>query len=73
MSEPCPLTRWPDVDTTYIVCTKDRAIPPEWSRRAARAWLSVEPIEMDSGHSPFLSRPDHLVDTLLAAGKSPRA
>ena len=58
--EVTPLRRWPDGPAAYILCTGDRAIPPAYSRRAAREQLGVEAIEMAGGHSPFLSRPREL-------------
>lgn len=64
--EPCPLTRFPDVPTTYIVMQEDRMIRPEWSRTAARARLGVEPVELPGGHSPMLADPERLADTLIA-------
>jgi pimeloyl-ACP methyl ester carboxylesterase len=62
--EPCPLAALPDVTCTSIVCQEDRAISPAWSRRAARARLGTEAVEMDGGHSPFLSRPGELAGLL---------
>jgi len=64
MEEACPLTAWPDVPTTYIVCAHDRTITPAWQRRAAREWLGVEPIELPSGHCPNVSQPEMLADVL---------
>jgi pimeloyl-ACP methyl ester carboxylesterase len=62
--EPCPLERWPDVPSTYILCTGDRPIAPEWSRQMARQRLGVEAVELPGGHSPMLSRPRHLAEVL---------
>jgi hypothetical protein len=64
--EPCPLTRFPDVPTSYIVMRDDRMIRPEWSRTAAPARLGVEPVELPGGHSPMLANPERLADTLIA-------
>jgi pimeloyl-ACP methyl ester carboxylesterase len=67
MSEVTPLTEWPDVPCRSVVCRDDRALNPEWGRTAARARLGVEAVELDGGHSPFLTRPAelaHLIDTL---------
>jgi pimeloyl-ACP methyl ester carboxylesterase len=60
-----PLEEWPDVESQYIVCTADRALRPEWSRRRAHDWLGVEPLELPGGHSPMLSRPADLARVLL--------
>jgi pimeloyl-ACP methyl ester carboxylesterase len=64
--EVTPLLAWPDVAASYIVCAGDRAIQPEWSRRVAREWLTVEPIELPGGHCPYVSRPGALADVLGA-------
>ena len=62
--ETTPLAAMPDTPRAYIVCGRDHAIPPEWQRRAAQNELGVEPIELDSGHSPMLSCPAELADVL---------
>jgi pimeloyl-ACP methyl ester carboxylesterase len=62
--EPCPLEAWPAVETAYVLCREDHAISPRWSRRVARERLGVEPIELDGGHSPFISRPAVLAGVL---------
>jgi pimeloyl-ACP methyl ester carboxylesterase len=65
MIEKYPLTRWPEAPSSYIVCTKDRTIQPEWSRRVAKSQLGIEPIEMPGGHCPYISRPNELARALL--------
>jgi pimeloyl-ACP methyl ester carboxylesterase len=62
--EPCPLSAWPPVERAYVLCREDRAVSPDWSRRAARERLGVEPIELDGSHSPFISRPAALAAVL---------
>ena len=64
IGETTPLTAWPDVDSRSIVCRDDRAINPDWVRTAARDRLGVEAIELDGGHSPFLTRPAELAAVL---------
>jgi len=67
MSEVTPLIEWPDVACRSIVCRDDRALNPEWARMAARDRLGVDAIQIDGGHSPFLTRPAELarlIDTL---------
>lgn len=64
MEEICPLERWPDVPSTYISCRHDRTINPEWWRPIARQRLRTEPIDLDSGHSPHVSRPSELAGIL---------
>jgi len=68
MAEPCPLASWPSVPASYIVCTDDRTITPEWQRKAAREYLGVEPIEISGGHCPNVSRPEVLADVLDRLG-----
>lgn len=62
--KPCSLTSWPDVDSTYVLCTEDRMVNPAWSRRIAHDWLDAEVVEMPGGHSPFLTRPGDLAALL---------
>ncbi len=57
---------WRDIPSTYIVCAHDGAMPPDLQRslfapRAARS------LELDTGHSPFLSQPATLADALAGA------
>lgn len=66
MLEVCPLQAWPDVPASYIVCSDDRTIQPEWARRAARERLGVEAIELPGGHCPYISRPKELADLLAS-------
>jgi pimeloyl-ACP methyl ester carboxylesterase len=71
MNEPSPLVAWPDVASDYIVCRDDRAVNPAWGRSAARERLGVEAVEIDGGHSPFLTRPAELaevIDALISRG-----
>jgi pimeloyl-ACP methyl ester carboxylesterase len=52
----------------YVVCARDAAIRPDWQRHLARDVLGVEPLELDSGHSPMLECPRELavlLDALL--------
>nr|WP_234712878.1 alpha/beta hydrolase [Mycolicibacterium komanii] len=50
--------RWP------VICTDDRVVNPDWSRRMAHD-LDADVIEIGGGHSPFLSRPQALAEVLL--------
>ena len=65
----CSLQTFPNVEPMYIVCTDDRTINSEWSRRAAREILEVDAVELPGGHCPYLSRPAHLADVLTQALK----
>lgn len=56
---------WRTLPTTYVVCDQDVAIPPAAQEAMARhAGVTVH---LDTGHSPFLSRPDELTEALLGA------
>ncbi len=74
MSEVTPLEVWPAVACHSIVCRDDRGIDPEWVRAAARSRLGVDAVEIDGGHSPFLTRPRELadvIDVLIRGGVEP--
>lgn len=64
--EVCPLETWPVVPVSYILCRDDRTIQPEWSRRAARERIGIQPIELPGGHCPHVSRPDELAEVLAS-------
>jgi pimeloyl-ACP methyl ester carboxylesterase len=70
MIEVFPLDQWPDVPCSSIVCSGDRTIQPAWSRRVARERLGVEPVEIDGGHCPHVSRPSALAQALHAISAS---
>lgn len=61
-----PTTRagWQGVDSTYLVCADDRSTSVGLQREhAARATRSVE---LPTGHHPFVTRPDLVVEQLRA-------
>lgn len=66
--EPWPVDALPDIERTSILCREERVIDPSWSRRMSRDLLGVDPIELDGGHSPFLSRPVELASALAQLG-----
>lgn len=53
---------WREVPTTYAVCSDDRIVHPVLQRDLARRAGASE--EWPTGHSPFLSRPDLVVNLL---------
>jgi pimeloyl-ACP methyl ester carboxylesterase len=65
-TEICPLERWPNVRSAYIMCADDRTVTPAWVRSAARQRLGVTPVELPGGHCPHVSRPAQLAEALLA-------
>ena len=55
---------WQGVDSTYLVCAQDRSTSVGLQRlHAGRATRSVE---LPTGHHPFVSRPDLVVDQIEA-------
>jgi pimeloyl-ACP methyl ester carboxylesterase len=64
-TQPFALPRFPATARTYVVCTDDRMVGPDWSRHVATERLGADLIELPGGHSPFLSRPAQLADILL--------
>ena len=65
--DPWPLDRWPDVPTVAIIGTRDRLFPAAFQRRVLRDRLGLEPIEIEAGHLPALSKPRELARLMLAA------
>jgi pimeloyl-ACP methyl ester carboxylesterase len=63
--EPVPAPAWQRIPSTYIVCTNDMAIPPAMQRDVF-APRATSVIELESGHSPFLSRPGALAELILS-------
>jgi hypothetical protein len=63
-SQPWPLAAWPRVPTRFVLCRNDRMFPANWLRRVVRDRLGISPDEIDSGHTPALSRPRELVEML---------
>jgi pimeloyl-ACP methyl ester carboxylesterase len=62
---------WRRVASTAVVCARDRATRPEHQRRwAARADTVVE---LESGHHPFLSRPDRLAEVIARLASAAKA
>jgi pimeloyl-ACP methyl ester carboxylesterase len=59
------LPKFPSVSSTYVVCSDDQFVDPEWSRRIARDRLGADLIELPGSHSPLLSRPSALAEVLL--------
>ncbi len=57
---PTSAAGWQGIESTYIVCGQDRSTSVDLQRfHAARATRSVE---LPTGHHPFISRPDLMVE-----------
>lgn len=70
MAETTPLAAWPSVDVAYVACRDDHATNPAWQLRAARERLGVEPVVLDGGHSPMVSRPAEFAEVLDRLARS---
>ncbi|WP_440710877.1 alpha/beta hydrolase [Herbiconiux sp. YIM B11900] len=61
---PTTAAGWEGADSAYLVCTEDRSTSLELQRaHAARATRSVD---LPTGHHPFITRPDLVVEQLEA-------
>ena len=55
-----------DIPSTYILTSKDKAFRYEYQRQTVqRAGLTVTKV-METGHSPFLSRPEEVKDIIIS-------
>jgi pimeloyl-ACP methyl ester carboxylesterase len=65
VTSPVTAAAWRDVPATYLVTRDDKSISAEAQRAMAdkAAWRA----ELDSGHSPMLTRPAELTEQVLAA------
>jgi pimeloyl-ACP methyl ester carboxylesterase len=68
--ERSPLARWPDVPSSYISCSEDRALNPDWWGTAARERLRADPIRIEAGHAPHVTRPATLATILDSLTRS---
>jgi pimeloyl-ACP methyl ester carboxylesterase len=48
----------------FVLCARDRAIPPALQRRMSREIACTEVMELDTDHTPHLSLPAQLADAL---------
>jgi pimeloyl-ACP methyl ester carboxylesterase len=53
-----------DVECAYVVCSRDRAIPPALQRRMIAEHGVTRVVELDTDHAPFLSATAQLVAAL---------
>jgi pimeloyl-ACP methyl ester carboxylesterase len=63
------------IPRSYVLCTRDRAIPPALQRLMVERAGCAEVIELDTDHSPHLSATDELAPLVerLATRSAPRA
>jgi len=69
---PFSLSEFPAVSCTSVICTDDRMVNPDWSKRIARERLGADLIELPGSHSPFFSQPSALADVLLRLADAQR-
>jgi pimeloyl-ACP methyl ester carboxylesterase len=67
--EPFAAARLPPLEGGVVLSREDRMFSPDWMRIAARERLGLEPVELDGGHSPMLSRPTELAELLISFGQ----
>ena len=63
-----PDAKAPEIPSTYVLPTADRTLTPAWMAAAAGERLKTEPVEIDAGHCPHVSRPDELAALLDRMG-----
>jgi len=66
-AQPLRAAAWHDIPSTYVICTEDRAINPEFQR--ALATRTTASVEWPTSHSPFFSRPDLVADLLIGLAR----
>ncbi len=55
-----------DIPSTYVLTTKDQAFKHEYQLKTVqRAGLTVTHV-METGHSPFMSRPEEVKDIIIS-------
>lgn len=52
------------IDRYYVICRQDRAVPPALQRRMIAENPCVDIVELDTDHTPQLSRADELAEAL---------
>jgi pimeloyl-ACP methyl ester carboxylesterase len=65
LAQPVSLGReFERIPRTFVICTRDRIIPPALQRRMVRDSRVMDVVELDSGHHPQLSRLEELAGIL---------
>ncbi|MGB3444633.1 MAG: alpha/beta hydrolase [Actinophytocola sp.] len=57
---------WRNTPSTFVVCSKDRAVSPRLQRAMARRCGRT--VVWDTGHAPFVTSPEVVVDLLRGTG-----
>src|SRR3954454_4073266 len=65
LTEPVSLNpEFERIPRTYVICTRDRIVPPPLQRRLVRDREVTDVVELDAGHHPQLPRIDELAAVL---------
>lgn len=62
-TQPITKTAWKEIDSTYIICEKDNAIPVFAQEAMSQRCKRV--MRMDTDHSPFLCAPEELAELIM--------
>lgn len=62
--------RHASVPRHYILCTEDRAIPPEYQAQMARDFPAGQVTRLPTAHSPFFAAPEALAKRLIAIAEA---
>ncbi|WP_433507304.1 alpha/beta fold hydrolase [Pseudonocardia halophobica] len=60
--QPLSGAAWKSIDSTYLICTQDQAIPPALQRTMAKR--ATHRRQIDSSHAPMASRPQTVADLI---------
>jgi pimeloyl-ACP methyl ester carboxylesterase len=72
MTQPWPLSGWPDVPTRVLVGRDDRLFPARFQRQVARDRLAIWAEDIEGGHLVALSRPPGACRTPRVQPRRPR-
>ena len=59
------------IPRSYVLCTRDRSIPPALQRRMIATAGITDVVEIDTDHAPHLSATDELAAALDARAEGP--
>ena len=62
-TQPITQTAWKEIDSTYIICEKDNAIPV--FAQEAMSQRCTRTMRMNTDHSPFLCAPEELAELIM--------
>lgn len=73
MHSPLTFAAWKHVPWTYLYCSRDKAIPPEIQKmmvEGTAAGYGIRTDEIDAGHSPQLTKPNEVAESVAKAIRS---